>query len=75
MAKDLQPIIDRMTKAETIEDGAIIFIEGVPKLIQDAKDAVLENGATAEQLVPLDDLSAALEVKSDALQKALTTIP
>jgi cell division ATPase FtsA len=73
MAKQtLQDIEDRMTKAETIEDGAIVYIKSVPQLIKDAIAQAQENGATAEELVPLTDLSVSLDAKSDALQEALT---
>ncbi len=71
MPADLQPIIDDMTEADTVMDAAIIFIQGVPSLIQAAVDAALANGATAEQLQPVSDLAAVTKAKADALQAAL----
>ncbi len=62
----------QVTKATTIMDGAIAFINGVPGLIAAAVEASLANGATAEQLAPLTDLGTALGNESDALQTAMT---
>jgi hypothetical protein len=75
MAADLQPIIDDMTEADTVMDAAVIFIEGVPGLIQAAVDASLQNGATAAQLQPVSDLAAVTKTKADALQAALQPPP
>jgi hypothetical protein len=71
----LQDLIDKMTNAETVEDSAIAFIQGVPGLIQAAVDAALANGATAEELAPVAQVGTDLKAKSDALQQALQPPP
>lgn len=67
----IDQVIQQMTNATTIEDGAIAFINGVPGMIQEAVAKAIENGATAEQLQPVSDIGAQLEAKSNALQEAL----
>jgi hypothetical protein len=67
----VQKVIDEMTAAETIEDGAIAFINGVPQMIADAVAKAIENGATAEELQPVSDVGTELENKSNALKDAL----
>lgn len=67
----IQQVIDQMTNAETVEDAAIVYIQGVPGLIAAAVQQALDNGATAEQLVPVSNLGNDLKAKSDALQAAL----
>ncbi len=72
MTADLQPLIDEIKKANTVIDGAVLYIQGVPALLQAAKDEALENGATAAQLQPLTDFGTELEAKAAALEAALT---
>ncbi len=64
-------VIDEITEAETVMDGAIIFINGVPGLIAAAVAASIANGATAEQLKPLAALGGDLKTKAGALKAAL----
>jgi len=71
MAANLQPLIDQMTRAATLEAAAVAFIEAVPARITEAVTAAIANGATAEQLVPLTDLGTALDAQGDALANAL----
>jgi len=71
----LQQVIDQMTNAETVEDAAIVYIQGVPGLIQAAVQQALDNGATADQLVPVSNLGNDLKARSDALQAALQPPP
>lgn len=61
-----------MTQATTVQASAIVFISGVPGLIQAAIDKATLGGATAAQLAPFTDLAAQLKTESDALQTALT---
>ncbi len=75
MPADLQPIIDEMTAAETEEQAAIVFIQGVPALVQAAVDAALANGATEAQLQPVRDLGVQLQAQTDALAAALAPPP
>lgn len=72
MAADLQPVIDEMTKADTVIDGAIIYIKAQPGLTQAAVDAALANGATAAQLQPVLDLVAVQKAKVQEMADALT---
>ena len=71
MAADLQPVIDIMTNAGTVMDGAVAFIGTVPALEAQAVSEALALGATADQLKPITDLSATIKTKSDALAAAL----
>ncbi len=75
MAADLSPIIAEMTAAETEEQAAIVFIQGVPALLQAAVDAALANGATEEQLQPVFALGTQLQAQTDALTAALAPPP
>lgn len=69
------PILDQLTaqvtNATTVEDSAITFINGIQAQIDAAVAAALANGATAEQLQPVSDLSTAMQAKSDALTAAI----
>lgn len=71
----LDQIIAEMTAAETVDDAAIAFIQGVPAMIQAAVDAALQNGATEAQLQPVADLGVAMQAKTDALTAALQPPP
>jgi NAD(P)H-flavin reductase len=71
----LQDLIDEMTNAQTVEESAIIFIQGVPGMIQTAIDAALANGATAAELAPVAAVGTDLKAKSDALAAALQPPP
>jgi hypothetical protein len=71
MAADLQPLIDSMTRAATLEAAAVTFIEGVPAKIEAAVSAAIANGATEAQLAPINDLRTSLETQGDALANAL----
>lgn len=71
-AANLQPVIDEMTRTVGVEQSAIVFIAGVPNLIQAAVDDAIAGGATAEQLQPLLDLKDAVAAKNDELLAALT---
>lgn len=63
--------IQTVTEADTVIDGAVVFINSVPTLIQNAVSQALSNGATAAELQPLTQLSTDLKSKSDALKAAL----
>lgn len=67
----LNVVIADVTAENTVIDGAITFIEGVPALIQTAVDAALAKGATPAQLQSLTDLGTAITTKKDALAAAL----
>lgn len=67
----MSPAIDQLTQevsnATTVDASAKALIDGFQQRLLDAVNAALENGATAEQLVPLTDLGTSLQVGSDAL--------
>lgn len=60
-----------ITAANTVIDGAMIFVQGVPGMIDAAVQAVIANGVTPEQLQPVSDLSDVLEQKAGALKTAM----
>jgi hypothetical protein len=64
-------LTDEITEANTILDGAVIFINGVPALIDTAVQAAIANGATAAELSPVRALGADLKTKAEALRDAL----
>ena len=69
------PVLDQLTQQVTnttgVEQSAIVFINGIQAKIDAAVAAALENGATAEQLQPISDLSTAMEAQTDALAAAI----
>jgi hypothetical protein len=71
MAADLQPLIDEITAADTVIDGAVLFISNVPVRIEAAIAAALANGATEGELKPLRDEVAVLKTKASALKTAM----
>lgn len=71
----MSPIIDQLTAqvtaATTVETSAVTFINGIQALIDAAVAQALANGATAEQLQPVSDLSTQMQTESDALAAAI----
>lgn len=71
----LDVAIDELTQEvaeeETIIDSAIVFIKGVPGLIQTAVDAALAQGATPSQLAQITALKDKLDAKGKAIEAAL----
>ena len=67
----LQQLTDQVTATTGVEQSAIVFINGLQARIDAAVAAALENGATAEQLQPVSDLSTAMQAQSDALAAAI----
>jgi len=69
------PILDQLTAQVTettgVEQSAITLIQGIQAKIDAAVAAALENGATAEQLQPISDLSAQMETQTQALAAAI----
>lgn len=72
MAKVIDDLVAAVAAEDTIVDSAIVFINGVPGLIQAAVTQALANGATAAELAPLTAVVTDLQAKSSALQAALT---
>jgi len=67
----LQQLTDQVTNTTGVEQSAIVLINGIQAKIDAAVAQALENGATAEQLQPISDLSTAMETQTDALAAAI----
>lgn len=68
---DIDAATANVTKAKTVVEGATIFVQSVPGMIDNAVKAAIANGATEEQLQPLTALSEQLSASSDALSAAI----
>lgn len=70
-----QEILDQLTvsvqQAKTVTDGAVLYIQGVPALIQSAIDEAVAAGATPEQTQAFNDLKATLDADIAELEAAL----
>lgn len=71
MSADLSDEIAAIQQATEVIDSAIVLVNSIPTLIETAVAKAVENGATAEQLQPLSDLSEALKAQADALAAAV----
>lgn len=67
----LQQLTDQVTETTGVEQSAITLIEGIQARIDAAVQQALDNGATAEQLQPISDLSTAMEAQTQALAAAI----
>jgi hypothetical protein len=67
----IQDLTDEITEAESVIDGAVTFVNGVPALIAAAVQAAIANGATAAELAPVSQLGNDLKTKAAALKDAL----
>lgn len=72
MSQAVDDVIAQVSKTNTVLDSAVVFVKGVPGLIDAAVKEALAKGATAAELLPLTNLSGELKAKSDALEAALT---
>jgi hypothetical protein len=61
-----------ITKATTVQASAALLIRGIPTRLQAAVDAALANGATAEQLAPVQAEIDALTTAGDDLAAAIS---
>lgn len=61
-----------VTKATTVQASAAALIRGFRTKMQEAVDAALANGATAEELAPFGDLDDALNTSSSDLEAAVS---
>lgn len=71
MSADLSDEIAAIQQATEVIDSAIVLVNSIPTLIETAVAKAVENGATAEQLQPLSDLSEALKAQADTLAAAV----
>ncbi len=60
-----------ITKANTVQASAALLIRGIPTRLQAAVDLALANGATAEQLAPVQAEIDALTAAGDDLTAAI----
>lgn len=67
----LEQLRSQVEQANTVVASATTFINGIPALIADAVSKAQANGATAEELQPLSDLSNTLTQNADALAQAI----
>jgi hypothetical protein len=68
-AKDILANLQaQVTASTTVEASAKALIDGIQARIQTAVDAAIANGATAEELAPVQAEADALKASSDALQ-------
>lgn len=68
----INDLVNSVNVEDTVIDSAIAFINGVPALVQAAKDAALAAGATQDQLESLTNLKTTLDAKSTEMKAALT---
>jgi len=71
MANEIPELIEQASKNVEVEGSAVLVINGIEALIQEAVAAAIANGATAEQLVPLTDLTTRLQTSATALGDAI----
>jgi len=68
-------VIDDLTAqvgvTTTVVESAIVLINGIQGRIEDAVKAAIANGATAEQLAPLAELSTTLKSEDEKLAAAV----
>lgn len=67
----LQHLADQTTATVTVEQSAIVLINGFATRVQAAIDAALAGGATAAELAPVQDEVDALKASSDQLAAAV----
>lgn len=66
---------DEITQTRGVMSSATTLINGFGERLRTAVEAALENGATADELVPFTDLEAALEADRVALANAVAANP
>lgn len=64
-----------VNNATTVMGSAATLINGIGARVQAAVDKALANGATAEQLAPVQDEVNALNASADGLSKAVANVP
>jgi len=67
----IQEIMDEATADVTVMGSAAVVINGIDQLVKDAVAKAIENGATAEQLAPFSDVTAALAAQRTGLATAI----
>ena len=72
---DLSQMIAQVAADTTVMGGAETCIRGFAAATQAAIDAALENGATAAELAPVQDVVDAQVAKAVTLAEAIATVP
>lgn len=67
----IQALVDEVTKIKGTSASAVAALNGVSAAIQVAVDKALENGATAEQLLPVTQAIADLDAVNTDLSNAI----
>lgn len=68
----LQSLADAVTRSSTVSASAVALINGIAARIQAAVDAALANGASAEDLAPVQAEVDALNSNASDLSAAVT---
>ena len=71
MSQTLDALAASVTKITSAADSAIALINGIAARVQTAVDAAFVNGATAEELAPVQAEADALAAKADELGAAV----
>lgn len=71
MSADLSDEVAAVQRATEVIGSATVLINGIGARIDAAVGAALANGATAEELQPLSDLSTELAAKAQELADAV----
>jgi hypothetical protein len=71
MDEAVKKLTDDVAATRTAVDSAVVFANGVPKLIADAIAAAQAAGATPEQLQAITDAQTALEQQASDLGAAI----
>lgn len=74
-AADLGPMIAKLQGIEGVLDSALAYINDSAARLKAAVEAALANGATAEQLAPVQAELDATVAKADAIALAIATPP
>ena len=67
----LADLTSEITNATSVQASATVLINGIADRIQQAVQAAIANGATAEELKPVADLGTQLQQQTDALNSAI----
>lgn len=67
----IDDLVAQATVNESVEDSAVIVLNGLQARIDAAVQAALAGGATADQLAPVAQISADLKAHADALAAAV----
>jgi len=70
-----QSIIDQITKTKGVLASVKVYFDGEPARHQAAIDAAIANGATAEQLAPVQALADDMGAQADVIAQAIAANP